>query len=509
METTIAATRADEVVGAHDVEERLRREAKVVGLRSFSTPTLEAVERRRAQLWLVTIVLLLGVSAFMALLSMNEVQTRLGTDIRPSTMRLGVLGLTLGFSFYTVEKELHLRRLTRLLMNERLLSTALSNRLREVSALLDAGKAMNSVLELDAVLGIILRSALQLLEGVGGSIMLAYDTGRLTAASVEGNDYATDAHVNLEEGIAGRVAATREPLLLTGKLTSRVQPVSSAMSVPLVHRDDLLGVLNINCGDSAPYTEYDLRALSLFAEQAAASIANARLYEAERDHVAELVEMEMQKTEFLAGVSHDLRGPITAIVGSAGTLARPDLAPEMRDELSNMVRRQALRLDEMIDELLTTARLEMAAPLDLVPVVLANTVDDVIGAYRAAGTDVTVDVPPSIHVLADPESLRRITANLLENAFKYGAAPVRVSATTEDGWVVLAVVDSGAGIPEEQRERVFDRFFRLDSNRGHRTGMGLGLSIVRGLAARLGGTVTVDEGADGGAAFRVRLRPAT
>jgi two-component system sensor histidine kinase KdpD len=424
-------------------------------------------------------------------------------------MRIGLLALTLGFAVYTAEKELHLRRLTRLLTNERLLSTALSNRLREVTVLLDAGKAMNSVLELDAVLGIILRSALQLLDGKGGSIMLAYDTGRLKAACVEGNDYATHAVARLEEGIAGRVAATREPLLLTGKLTPRVQPVESAMSVPLVHRDDLLGVLNINGAEGQPYTEYDLRALSLFAEQAAAAIANARLYEAERDHVAELVELELKKTEFLAGVSHDLRGPITTIVGSTSTLARPDVAPEMRNELAAMVRRQALRLDEMIDELLTTARLEMASPLELVPMGLADLVDDVVADYRLVGTVVLVDVPPALHVMAEKESLRRILANLLENAFKYGAEPVTVSARMEDGWVVLSVLDDGPGVPEDDRERVFERFFRLDSNRGHRTGMGLGLSIVRGLATRLGGAAYAEESPSGGGAFRVRLRRAT
>lgn len=494
-----------------DVDERLRREAKVVGLRGFHTPTLEAVERRRAQLWLVTIILLLGVSALMSLLSVAPatVGETIGIDLKPTMMRIGLLALTVGFSVYTVEKELHLRRLTRLLMNERLLSTALSNRLREVSALLDAGKAMNSVLELDAVLGIILRSALQLLDGRGGSIMLAYDSGRLKAACVEGNDYATHAAAQLEEGIAGRVAATREPLLLTGKLTARVEPVDSAMSAPLVHRDELLGVLNINSGEGQSYTEYELRALSLFAEQAAAAIANARLYEAERDHVAELVELEMKKTEFLAGVSHDLRGPITAIVGSTATLCRTDLAAEMREELAAMVRRQALRLDEMIDELLITARLEMASPLELVPIPLANTVDEVVATYRVTGTDVQVDVPPALQVLADAESIRRILANLLENAFKYGAAPVTITARLDNGWVVLSVVDAGTGVPEDDRERVFERFFRLDSNRGHRTGMGLGLSIVRGLATRLGGTAWVEASPSGGAAFRVRMLPAT
>jgi diguanylate cyclase (GGDEF)-like protein len=200
------------------------------------------------------------------------------------------------FCVYAFEKELHLRRLTLLLADERVLTAALTNRLREVSALLEAGKAVNSALELDHVLDVILSSALELLEGKDGSIMLLEGRQRLRVMCSKGNDAAKDAVVELGAGVAGYVADNREPLLITGEadrsifknLPLRAQRVESGMSVPLVSRNEVLGVLNLNSGPEKQFTEYDLRAVSLFAEQAAAAIANARLFEMERAHTAEL-----------------------------------------------------------------------------------------------------------------------------------------------------------------------------------------------------------------------------
>ncbi|HUF32599.1 MAG TPA: EAL domain-containing protein [Acidimicrobiales bacterium] len=261
----------------------IRREARVVGL-GDNVPTLDDVDRRRLQLWIIMATVMVSVTATMVVLSMWQ-EGDIETFISPFIARVGVLVIVAGFAAYAVEKELHLRRLTRLLLEERVLVTALSNRLSEMSALLEAGQAMNSVLEIDEVLSRILDNALELLGGTAGSVMLL-DDGRLRAVAVRGNDHAHGTSVAMGEGIAGRVAATREPLLLDGELDERwrgrhlrVQPVQSAMSIPLVHRDTLLGVLNLNAGSGRQFSEYDLRALSLFGEHAAAAIGNARLYE--------------------------------------------------------------------------------------------------------------------------------------------------------------------------------------------------------------------------------------
>ena len=265
------------------------RAARIAGLRSFETPTLEAVEHRRLQLWLLTLSLLFA--AVVALVTVTAWH-----DVRPPTwappivLRGGLLATVILFCAYAIEKELQLRRLTKLLIDERVLTAALTNRLREVSTLLEAAKAMNLVLDLEEVLRTILECANELLDTHDGSIMLVHGDGELRTVSASGSSGARGARLKFGEGVAGQVAQTREPVLVTGVLeperwpagSGAAQPPTSSMSVPLVYRDVLLGVLNVNAAPGSAYTRHQLRALSLFGEQAAASIANARLYEEQR-----------------------------------------------------------------------------------------------------------------------------------------------------------------------------------------------------------------------------------
>ena len=274
----------------------IRKAARIVGLREFHTPSLEAVERRRLQLWLVMAVMLLSLAGVAVVSSWWASDGDRPMWLSPMVMRASVVALTVAFCIYAFEKELHLRRLTFMLADERVLTAALTNRLRETSALLEAGKAVNSALELQHVLDVILRSSLELLEGATGSIMLLEGRRRLRVVAVQGNEQARGQEVELGAGVAGYVAEEMEPLLITGEadrsmfrnLAVRAQRVDSGMSVPLVNREEVLGVLNLNAGPDRLFTEYDLRAVSLFAEQAAAAISNARLFEMERAHTAEL-----------------------------------------------------------------------------------------------------------------------------------------------------------------------------------------------------------------------------
>jgi signal transduction histidine kinase len=494
------------------LSDRIRREAKVVGLRDFRTPTLESVEHRRMQLWVLTTILLIAVSAGIAFVSMLPPSAR--GWLPPAGMRWGVVLLSAAFCFYAIEKELHLHRLSRLLTDERVLTTALSNRLHEVSLLLEAGKAMNSVLELEAVLDVILRSASELLEGRSGSIMLL-EGEELVAACVRGNDAAVGSRVPVGRGIAGHVALTEEPVLIDGRLDPDDFPgyerldddVASAMCVPLVNRGRLLGVLNVNAEPARVFSEYDLRALSLFAEQAAGAIANARMYERERSHVAELVELDRLKTEFIDTVTHELRGPLTAVLAAAETAQRPKTR-HLVDELLPMIERNARNLADMLEELLASTRLEQRRGLQPVTAVdLAEVARTVTHDFEVSGRPVTLESPDTASVLGSEEGLRRVISNLLDNAYKYGQPPVRLRIEPAEGSVALVVTDAGPGIPPESRERVFDRFARLDGAYG-KPGLGLGLSIVRGLVESFGGSVQVGDAPEGGASIRVVVQTA-
>ena len=498
--------------------DRIRKEARVVGLRGLQIPSLEAVERRRLQLWIVSAVLTVSVAVGTALVSMWQT-AQVRSIVTPSVLRIAVVLIAVSFCAYAIEKEMHLRRLSRMLVDERVLTVALQNRLHEVSLLLDAGKAMNSVLELPAVLDSILRSAIELLEGRSGSIMLR-EGDELVSACVQGNDGARGRHQRIGEGVAGEVASTREPLLIAGDVDpyrfpgreNRGQFVDSAMSVPLEARGELLGVLNVNAEENRDFSEYDLRALSLFAEQAAGAIANANLYEGEREHVAELLQLDRMKSEFIALVSHELRTPITTILAASETAQRPGLENK-QGELVTMIERQTRRLAGMVEQLLTAARLENHLEFgELVPVDLAKVARTAASDADVAGRRVSVHAPASAFVMGNADPLRRVVDNLIDNAFKYGVPPVDVTielreASEEDGGfgageVVLSVLDHGPGIAMADRDRIFDRFQRLGgAERG--PGLGLGLSIVRGLVAACDGRVVVEDAPGGGAAVRL------
>jgi len=263
------------------------REARIVGIKDFSTPTLEAVDRRRSQLWTMAFSGLVCLAAAVALLT-SGAGHYLGFANRAG-FRVGTVVLVVALAAYVVEKERHLRRLARLLVDERVLGAALSNRLKELAMLYEAGKAMNSVLVVDDVLQLILSSAFELLEASSGSIMLLENNDVLVVVCEVGNASARGARIKVGQGIAGRVAVDREPLLIQGNVSERRNlKVDSAVSVPLLHRGQLLGVLNLNGTAERAYSEHDLRAVSLFAEHAAIAVANARLYEAERALSAKL-----------------------------------------------------------------------------------------------------------------------------------------------------------------------------------------------------------------------------
>ena len=271
--------------GVAGVSRLLEQEARIVGIKGFSSPTLEAVDRRRSQLWTVVFAGLVCLAAAVALLTSKEGH-RLGF-VNGMGFRIGTVVLVVGLAAYVMEKERHLRRLSKLLVDERVLGAALSNRLKELAMLYEAGKAMNSVLVVDEVLQLILSSAFDLLGAASGSIMLLEDEGDLVVVCRAGN--ASGAPIELGGGIASRVARDREPLLVQGTVSEKGhQETESAVCVPLQHRGQVLGVINLIGAAGHIYSEYDLRAVSLFAEHAAIAVANARLYEAERALSAQL-----------------------------------------------------------------------------------------------------------------------------------------------------------------------------------------------------------------------------
>ena len=494
----------------HSGEPTLDHELRIAGIHR-ATPSLETVERRRSELWTMAIVVMLGLAVSLVLLTVStdneELRNRI---IKLPGFRAGLIAFPFVVAILVMEKERHLRRLTRLLFEERVLTAALSNRLKELATLHDAGKAVNSVLALEDVLGIILSSAVELLDANSGSIMLLDSPDELRVVSQLGNERARDARVKVGEEIAGKVAQTREPMLVTGPAGKgpRQPPISSALSVPLVNRDELLGVLNTNRVGTRDFSEYDLRALRLFAEHAAVAITNANMYETERRHVAELMELDRMKSEFVATVSHELRTPLTSILGSAQTLQRADVGTERAKEFAAMIERQGTRLLHLIEDILELQRAVSTETVECRALDLNRVLDDVIRLEVAAGRTAQLRAAPGLVVNANADFLQRIFTNLIDNAFTHGKGvdvELVAQATDDEGWpaVKVSVLDRGPGVDPAQAEAIFERFLR---GRGTLVpGMGLGLYMVRSLVEAQRGRVWVESREGGGAAFHVIL----
>jgi signal transduction histidine kinase len=158
----------------------------------------------------------------------------------------------------------------------------------------------------------------------------------------------------------------------------------------------------------------------------------------------------------------------------------------------------------MVEDLLSAAELERGeSTRQPEPVDLTKVVRDAAADHRVIGREIHVEAPPVAVVVCDHEYVRRILDNLVDNAFKYGKPPVRIEVTGEAAHVTLSVLDAGHGVAEEDREKVFERFHRLDTMNGH--GLGLGLSVVQGLVEAMGGSIRAEEAPGGGAAFRIRF----
>lgn len=212
------------------------------------------------------------------------------------------------------------------------------------------------------------------------------------------------------------------------------------------------------------------------------------------------------ESEFLGLVVHELRNPITVIVGLAATLAarRHELTEEQIDESLSLIQSQGSQLADLVDDLLDLAQVEAGRfRVALQPVNLARACRHALETLPP-GPDrsVELDVPDALSVSADPLRLEQVIVNLLTNAYRYGGPHVRLDASRTPTGVLVAVSDDGAGVRHELVESLFEKFSR-DTSDGH--GAGLGLAIVQGLVEAFGGRVWYEAGQPKGARFALLL----
>ena len=281
---------------------------------------------------------------------------------------------------------------------------------------------------------------------------------------------------------------------------ARAQGTRSALVVPIAGRTGVIGVLTLAIVEgSRRYDAQDLVAARAVADRAALAIENARLYE-------EAVQAKRLRDDMLAVVSHDLRNPLNAIGLSARLLARKVDSPQV-----GAIERAVRRADALIQDLLTVAVIEGGAlPVDRASQPLGAILDEAIDLHRARAAERSIDLGASVegdlpNVRVDRHRILQALGNLLDNALKFTPAggSVRVSAGRGEGSVVVAVSDTGPGIPPEALPHVFDRFWQVAATR--RAGAGLGLAIAKGVVEAHGGAIGVESEVGRGSRFTLTI----
>src|SRR5712671_985696 len=254
---------------------------------------------------------------------------------------------------------------------------------------------------------------------------------------------------------------------------------------------------------------------TLLAEQIAIGLASARAYDQERRRAEALAEIDRLKTAFFSNVSHEFRTPLALMLGPLEEVlpeARERLSPERHEQLVT-VRRNALRLLKLVNTLLDFSRIE-AGRVQAVyePTDLGGVTSEIASVFRSAmesaGLQFIVECPPigePVHV--DRDMWEKVVSNLLSNAFKFTfEGSVTVTLKSIEGAVELRVRDTGAGIPEEHRERVFERFHRIEGTLARTyEGTGIGLAFVQELISLHGGDVRVESALGQGSTFMVTI----
>ncbi len=345
-----------------------------------------------------------------------------------------------------------------------------------------------------------------------------------------------------ERGLVGLCGQTRKPIIINDtQLDSRWIPIDSdsqsALFVPVIYEELLIGVIGFLRAERGMFTEEDARNALILANNIAIAIVNSRLYETQQQYTNRLEvevaartseltialekaqEADRLKSQFISDVNHELRTPLSNIQLYLNLLERGSQKDQSR--YMAVLNQEAARLQHLIEDMLDLSSLDAnKTAANLEPIDLNGLIKTLVFEREKLVTDngltlafAANDTIPS--VLADPQLLFQVLTNVLINAMHYtksgGSITLSTDAVQKDGqnWVTVSVADTGSGISEEELAHIFERFYRGQAGREHRSsGTGLGLAICKEIIDRHGGSIEVQSVVDEGSNFTVYLQAA-
>jgi signal transduction histidine kinase len=402
----------------------------------------------------------------------------------------------------------------------------LEGRQKLLLRLVELSVTLNSTLDLDELLQLITATATELLECEAASILL-YDekNPRLYFAAATGSDPAQLAEipVPIDSSLAGTIFRTNQPLILNNiehdprhyaLVSDHVKvKIHSLLGVPMPIKDRTMGVLEAVNKRKRNFTESDMTILSVTAAHAAIAINNARLLRATKQALEKVKVTNQIKSNFLALASHELRSPLGIIIGYA-TFLQGNSKGESTDH-ANQVLGAASQMRSLLDQmknltLLQSDEMEMRQMKISIQDVLNFALDEI--KYSAARRDLQLVLDfqeDPILVIVDPEKTALAFVNLLNNAIRFSpqGSEITVGAVKQEKQVVIWVQDHGIGIPVDKLQKIFEEFYQIEPpNTRHYGGLGIGLTIAKGLIEAQGGQIWAEsEGEGQGSTFKVTL----
>ena len=415
----------------------------------------------------------------------------------------------------------------------------LARKVDELEALRDVGEAVSSSLDLDQVLATIAMHAVELSGTDGGSIM-EYDEldRRFVVRSVyrtppEVVDRLQGVRIDIDATLVGRAAKERRPIAVSDLSTVDLDPHlrillddgwRSLVAVPMLREEQIVGSLIVRRRMTGDFTEETLDLLETFASQSALALLNAQLFRTLEERSAQLEVAGRHKSEFLASMSHELRTPLNAVLGFSEVLLERMFGDinEKQEEYLRDIHGSGKHLLELLNEILDLSKVEagqMELEFTLVEVSTVLEYAASIMRERAAAHSIAlrVEVGEGIgQVEVDELRFRQVVLNLVSNAVKFtpdgGAVVVRARRVGDE--LQVSVEDTGVGIPETDRERIFESFQQGGRGASREEGTGLGLTLSRRIVELLDGRMWLESEVGAGSTFgfafpvrRARIEP--